>query len=91
MVDLSQRLKLLREKKGWTKAETARRLSLKAPSTYGNWEYGLREPDLEMVTKIAELYHVSIDYLLGENNLPSYDLRAKEKETDVLYRLEKNL
>ncbi|EMV4585539.1 helix-turn-helix transcriptional regulator, partial [Listeria monocytogenes] len=56
MPNLSNRLTLLREKQGWSKAETARRLGLKAPSTYGNWEYGIREPDLEMVTQIATLY-----------------------------------
>lgn len=89
LVGFSQRLKLLRDKKGWSKVETARRLGLKAPSTYGNWEYGLRQPDLEMVAKIAELFGVSVDYLLGENNIPSYDLETKEKQADILYRLEK--
>lgn len=65
MPNLSNRLTLLREKQGWSKAETARRLGLKAPSTYGNWEYGIREPDLEMVTQIATLYDVSVDYYLA--------------------------
>lgn len=65
---LSQRLTLLRENQGWSKAETARRLGLKAPSTYGNWEYGIREPDLQMVANIAELYDVSVDYLIGQDD-----------------------
>lgn len=64
---LSQKLTLLRENQGWSKAETARRLGLKAPSTYGNWEYGIREPDLQMVANIAELYDVSVDYLIGQD------------------------
>ncbi len=86
---LNKRLTLLREKKGWTKAETARRLGLKAPSTYGNWEYGIREPDLERLTQIAALYDVSVDYLLGENSIPSYKLSDEAVSKDIKYRMDK--
>ena len=58
-------LEKLREEKGWTKTEVARRLGMKTVSTYANWEYGLRQPDNEMLVKIARLYGVSTDYLLG--------------------------
>lgn len=54
----------LREKHGWSKSTVAKKLGLKAMSTYANWEYGLRKPDGEMIVKIAELYGVSTDYLL---------------------------
>ena len=33
--------------------------------TIGNWEVGLREPDFQMLQRIAEYFHVSTDYLLG--------------------------
>ncbi|WP_307894018.1 helix-turn-helix domain-containing protein [Bacillus swezeyi] len=54
----------LREKKGWSKSTVAKKLGLKAMSTYANWEYSLRKPDGEMIVKIAELYGVSTDYIL---------------------------
>ncbi|MHC0552103.1 helix-turn-helix domain-containing protein [Salinicoccus sp. CNSTN-B1] len=60
------RLIHLREKKGWTKAESARRLSI-ATSTYSSYEYGHRKPDSEMLVKIAKLHDVSTDYLLGND------------------------
>ncbi|EAE8347457.1 XRE family transcriptional regulator [Listeria monocytogenes] len=89
MPNLSNRLTLLREKQGWSKAETARRLGLKAPSTYGNWEYGIREPDLEMVTQIATLYDVSVDYLLGQQSIPMYVPSEFQNEKDIGKRITK--
>ncbi|MBC1359070.1 helix-turn-helix transcriptional regulator [Listeria booriae] len=89
MPDLSKRLTILREKQGWSKAETARRLGLKAPSTYGNWEYGIREPDLDTVRHIATLFDVSVDYLIGQNSEPSYKPVTTKEKNDIAKRLEK--
>ena len=46
--------------------------------TYANYEYGRREPDFETTKKLANLFNVSTDYLLGrdprEDNLKTADL-----------------
>ncbi len=34
--------------------------------TVSFWEIGKREPDLDMLVKIAEYFQVSTDYLLGK-------------------------
>lgn len=39
-------------------------------TTYVNYEKGLREPNSEMLIKIANFYGVTIDYLLGNVNDP---------------------
>lgn len=39
--------------------------------TYANYEYGSREPDLELLKKISEIYNVSTDYLLGRTEDPA--------------------
>lgn len=44
--------------------ELAQRLNI-AYSTLGNYLTGDREPDLNMLIKIADLFSVSIDYLVG--------------------------
>lgn len=41
-------------------------------TTYVNYEKGLREPNSEMLIKIANFYGVTIDYLLGNVNDPSF-------------------
>ena len=58
------RLKELREKKGLNMREAAKQLGL-APSTYHNYETGAREPNSEMLIKLANFYGCSIDYLIG--------------------------
>ncbi|MBC2115731.1 helix-turn-helix domain-containing protein [Listeria booriae] len=65
MSELHEKLTYLREKKGWTKTYVAKKLQLNNLGTYANWEYGTREPDAAMITKIANLYDVTTDYLLG--------------------------
>ena len=43
-------------------------------TTYVNYEKGLREPNSEVLIKIAKYFSVSIDYLLGHVNDPSFHL-----------------
>ncbi|WP_099221403.1 helix-turn-helix domain-containing protein [Listeria costaricensis] len=89
MTKINERLETLRNSRGWTKAETARRLELKAPSTYGNWEYGIREPDLVMLQKLAELFEVSVDFLLNGDEAPQKPVSSPDFQADLKYRLEK--
>ncbi|EKQ3612518.1 helix-turn-helix transcriptional regulator [Enterococcus faecalis] len=65
MYTLADRLRILREENEWTKTYVAKELGLNNLGTYANWEYGTREPDSEMILKIANLYNVSTDFLLG--------------------------
>lgn len=64
MTEFSDRLKSLRDDKGWTKTYVANHLGIKM-QTYANYEYGLREPDLKLANNIAKLYGVSADFLLS--------------------------
>ena len=64
MSEFSNKLQALREAKGWSKTYVSKKLGLK-PQRYSNYEYGTREPDFQILTDIAKLYNVSIDYLLG--------------------------
>ncbi len=78
MTAFSERLISLREARGWSKTYVANHLGLKNMQTYANYEYGRREPDLETTTKLAKLFNVSTDYLLGrdpkEDDLKTADL-----------------
>lgn len=77
---LAKRLVFLRERKGWTKRDVVNQdaISTKNLSTYANWEYGIREPDLKTLTELANLYGVSTDFLLG---LTDKELIDREKLT----------
>lgn len=78
MSDFSTRLSALREQKGWSKTYVAKQIGLTSMQTYANYEYGRREPDFETTKKLANLFNVSTDYLLGrdpkEDDLKTADL-----------------
>ena len=77
----SNRLKAMRENAGWTKTYVANRLHLPL-TTYANYEYGNREPDINTISAISTLFNTSNDYLMGKtdnsepksSNLSSTDL-----------------
>ncbi|KRG13870.1 hypothetical protein ACA30_13080 [Virgibacillus soli] len=78
--DLSEKLIMLRKSRNWSKTDVQRRLKIKTLSTYANWEYGTRTPDSDMIAKIAELYDVSADYLLGITNNPTSIAKKQNQE-----------
>ena len=59
-------LKNLREEKRMTQAELSKDLEI-SPSAIGMYEQGRRFPDQTILTKIADFFDVSTDYLLGRN------------------------
>lgn len=59
-------LKRLRQEKGWTQKDLAQ-IMQRAESTIGMWEQGRREMDYDSLKQAADIFSVSIDYLLGRN------------------------
>ena len=63
------RLKKLREDRGYSQYTFAKKIGV-AQSTVGGWESGARQPNFEMIRKIASFFQVSVDYLLGRTDDP---------------------
>lgn len=61
---LGQRLKELREEKGYTQKQLADKFGINSV-TYLHYEKEQREPPLSLIADIAKFYGVSVDYLLG--------------------------
>jgi len=57
------RIAMLRRAAGWSQAELAEKLKI-SPSTVGMYEQGRREPAVQMLAALSELFGVSIDYLV---------------------------
>ena len=62
-------LKELRNAKGITQTDLAKHLGI-STSAIGMYEQGRREPDNSTLVKIANFFHVSTDYLLGNDDTP---------------------
>ena len=61
---LNKRLKELRELFGMNQIQLARKLGVSKQSI-SNWENDNIQPSIEMLIKIAQLFSVSTDFLLG--------------------------
>lgn len=61
------RMKQLREERNLTMREASQRLGIPY-TTYVNYEKGLREPNSEMLIRIANFFNTSIDYLLKRSD-----------------------
>lgn len=65
---ISQRLKELRKEKGITQKQFAEIFQV-ASGTIAMWEIGKRQPDIQMIDRIASYFGVSVDYLLGKTDI----------------------
>lgn len=82
---LNKRLEELRKKMKMTKKEVAGLLNIDQ-STYGKYELGKREPDSEMLKKLADIFNTSVDYILGrtEKYNPADEISSAVKEDPEL-------
>ncbi len=69
-MDLGTTLSHLRKKHKQSQRDFASFLGVSSGAV-AMWETNKRQPDLEMIKKIAEYYKVSIDYLLDNNSTQS--------------------
>lgn len=74
-----------RKKNGWSQEELAEKLSVSRQSV-SKWEGAQAVPDLQKIIKLAEIFHVSTDYLLKDemepetqiNNLATFEEATSE-------------
>jgi transcriptional regulator with XRE-family HTH domain len=99
MALFSDRFKMLREQRGWTQDDAAERLGI-SRSTIAGYESGAkaRVPREDMLIKIADVFDVSIDYLLGRTDEPKAiatnddnDPSISPEEREFLRWVEENL
>ena len=77
MSNLSERMKELRLEHKMKQTEVAKAVGLSI-SGYCSYEYGKSDPQTATLVKLAQLYHVSADYLLG------IDGQAPEKKAEII-------
>lgn len=86
---LGNRIKTLREELGLKQEELANKMSV-STSAIGMYETNKREPNNELILKLAQFFNVSTDYLLGKSDIRNYDEEEQEfryayhKETEGL-------
>lgn len=62
---LSDKLQALRKSKGFTQEKLAEQLQVSRQAV-AKWESGMAYPDILNLVQISELFHVTIDYLVKD-------------------------
>ena len=97
MQDFGKRIKELRQKAGLTQQQLAERIWV-SKAAISNYELYERNPSPEILIKLARVFHVSTDYLLGieektqvldVSDLTDEDIQVLESTAALL--LKKNL
>ena len=70
---LHEQIRCLRMARGITQVELAHRLGVSKQSV-SNWESNNIQPSIELLEKIADLFGVTTDYLLGRESLRTLDV-----------------
>ncbi len=88
----SSTIRQLRKKAGYTQEDVSNKLNIQR-QTYCNYENACRTPPLEIIIALADLYQVSVDYLvLGADAAEAKSPKAilKDKLFDEFSSLSKN-
>lgn len=79
---LSERIKKLRDERGWGQSYVADKLGVKA-NTLSGYENGKRTPDADMIKKLSIIYDVTTDYLIGRSDRPSLDEDEQKEYNEI--------
>lgn len=83
----ADKIKALREAKGWTQADLARKLGI-TRNGVNSWEQGLSMPSPACLVDLAKTLSVSTDYLLGVESTAAVDVSGlDDKDVAVLAEL----
>lgn len=81
-MEFSERLKSIRKQAQLTQVDIAEKLGISQPA-YASWERGVKKPTQENLVKIAQIFNVSIDYLVGNSEEKSNEL----DNIELLFRM----
>lgn len=84
---IADKIKELREASNLTQTELSKKLGI-TRSSVNAWELGISVPSTTYLIELAQLFHVSTDYLLGLSTNNTIDVsQLSEKEIVLVYEL----
>lgn len=72
MIKIGDRITQLRKKKGWSQTELAKQI-VASREAIGKYERNESQPSVETAKKIADIFNVTLDYLVDETALAVFD------------------
>lgn len=86
-VDIGDRLRDIRKDNKFTQAELGELIGT-SRATINSWEMGIALPSTQFIIRLARLYRVSTDYLLGLETSELVDItHLKKSDKEIIYGL----
>ena len=87
LVLTADRIKRLRELKGWSQVKLSKKLGI-TRSSVNAWEMGVSVPSTQKIVELALLFQTSTDYILGLDKDRMLSLKnLSDKEVELIYQL----
>ena len=86
MVEFGKRLRSLRLQNNLSQKQLAAQIGVKN-SIISFYEMGDRAPSLDIIIKLASVFHVSADYLIGLDKTESIDISDLDENDKMIVRM----
>lgn len=82
MLNIGSKITELRKLKGWSQAELAEAVNA-SRDIIGKYERNDNLPSIEMALKLAQVFDVSVDFLLGQGKNAAFDKETLKRLEDI--------
>jgi transcriptional regulator with XRE-family HTH domain len=81
-LNIGSKISTLRKEKSWSQGDLAQQIEA-SREIIGKYERNENLPSIEMVTKMAKAFGVTVDFLIGEGENASYDKETVDRINDI--------
>lgn len=82
MIAIGEKIIQLRKQHNLSQADFAKAIEV-SRTIVGNYERNTNMPSVEILLKMANIFDVSIDYIIGEGQLSNYDKQVLRRIEDI--------
>ena len=82
MLNIGERIIQLRKQQNLSQQELADKIGA-SRTIIGNYERNANTPSIEVLLKLAKVFNASVDFLVGEGELSSYDKEVLKRIEDI--------
>jgi transcriptional regulator with XRE-family HTH domain len=82
MLNIGERIIQLRKQNNLSQSELADKAEV-SRTIIGNYERNTNTPSIEVLIKLAKVFNVNVDYIIGEGEFSSYDKELIKRIEDI--------
>jgi transcriptional regulator with XRE-family HTH domain len=83
MLNIGEQIAKLRKQRGFSQELLAKKAGV-SRTIIGNYERNTNTPSIEVLVKLAGVFNVSVDYLIGEGELSALDKDLLKRIEDIV-------